>query len=95
MGQVNPEPILTFSENYLHHPAPEIRRQVIHGIELRGRTHPEEVLPLLKEVQFERVKRVRNMVIQVLGQISYKENCLEKVMMLYFLFKTALFFLCP
>jgi 3-methyladenine DNA glycosylase AlkD len=79
MGQVNPEPILTFTKKFLHHPEPEIRREVIHGIELRGRTHPEEVLPLLKEVQFEHVKRVRNMVIHVLGQISYKENCLEKV----------------
>jgi hypothetical protein len=24
---------------------------MIHGIELRGRTHPEEVLPILAEVQ--------------------------------------------
>ncbi|MCM3439408.1 HEAT repeat domain-containing protein [Metabacillus halosaccharovorans] len=80
MGEVNPGPILNFAKKYLHHPEAEIRREVIHGIELRGRTHPEEVLPLLKEVQFEKVKRVRNMVIHVLGQISYKKDCLEKVM---------------
>ncbi len=79
MGQVNPKPILSFAKKYLHHPEAEIRREVIHGIELRGRTHPEEVLPLLEEVQFEKVKRVRNMVIHVLGQISYKKGCLEKV----------------
>ena len=79
MGEVNPKPILSFAKKFLHHPEAEIRREVIHGIELRGRTHPEEVLPLLEEVQFEKVKRVRNMVIHVLGQISYKEGCLEKV----------------
>ncbi|MCL7745659.1 HEAT repeat domain-containing protein [Halalkalibacter alkaliphilus] len=79
MGKVNPKPVLSISKKYLHHPDPEIRREVIHGIELRGRTHPEEVLPLLKEVQFETVKRVRNMIIHVIGQISYKEGCLEKV----------------
>lgn len=79
MGEVNPIPILNFAKKYLHHPEAEIRREVIHGFELRGRTHPEEVLPLLKEVQFEKVKRVRNMVIHVLGQISYKKDCLEKV----------------
>lgn len=79
MGQVNPKPILFFAKKYLHHPEAEIRREVIHGVELRGRTHPEEVLPLLEEVQFEKVNRVRNMVIHVLGQISYKNGCLEKV----------------
>jgi len=79
MGEVNPKPVLNFAKKYLHHPEAEIRREVIHGIELRGRTHPEEVLPLLKEVQFEKGKRVRNMVIHVLGQISYKKDCLEKV----------------
>ena len=79
MGQVNSKPILSFAKKYIQHPEAEIRREVIHGIELRGRTHPEEVLPLLEEVQFEKVSRVRNMVIHVLGQISYKKGCLEKV----------------
>ncbi len=79
MGEKNPKPVLKFSKKHLHNPNPEIRRQVIHGVELRGRTHPEEVLPLLKEVQDEQNKRVRNIVVHVLGQISYKQGCLEKV----------------
>lgn len=79
IGERNPRPILQFSKKYLHDPNPEIRRQVIHGIELRGRTHPEDVLPILKEVQNEQNKRVKNIIIHVLGQISYKKGCLEKV----------------
>lgn len=79
MGEKNPMPVLQFSKKHLHDANPEIRRQVIHGVELRGRTHPEDVLPLLKEVQDEQNKRVRNIIVHVLGQISYKEGCLEKV----------------
>lgn len=79
MGEINPKPVIQFSKKHLHNPNPEIRRQVIHGVELRGRTHPEEVLPLLKDVQDEQNKRVRNIIVHVLGQISYKEGCLEKV----------------
>lgn len=79
VGEKNPKPVLTFAKKFLHHPNPEVRRQVIHGVELRGRTHPEEVLPILKEVQFEQNRRVRNITIHVIGQISYKKGCLEKV----------------
>jgi HEAT repeat protein len=79
MGEKNPQPVLEFSKKFLHHPNPQVRRQALHGVELRGRTHPEEVLPLLKELQNENVGLVRNMVIHVLGQISYKKGCLEKV----------------
>lgn len=79
MGEKNPKPVLAFCKKFLHHPNPEIRRQVIHGVELRGRTHPEEVIPFLQEVQFEQNRRVRNIIIHVLGQISYKKDCLEQV----------------
>ncbi len=79
MGQKNPEPTFKFARKHLHDDDPQIRREIIHGIELRGRTHPEEVLPLLKELQNEEVKNVRNMIIHVIGQISYKKGCLEKV----------------
>lgn len=79
MGEKNPKPVLQFAKKYMHDSNPEVRRQVIHGIELRGRTHPEDVLPLLKEVQNEQNKRVRNIIVHVLGQISYKKGCLEKV----------------
>lgn len=79
IGEKNPKPILIFAKKFLHHQNPEVRRQVIHGIELRGRTHPEEVLSFLKEVQFEQNRRVKNIIVHVLGQISYKKGCLEKV----------------
>ena len=79
MGEKNPKPVLTFSKKFIHHKNPEVRRIVAHGIELRGRTHPEEVLPLLEEMQDEPNKRVRNIVVHVLGQISYKQGCLEKI----------------
>lgn len=79
MGEKNPKPVLDFSKKFLHHENPEIRRQAVHGIELRGRTHPEDILPLLEELQDEQIKRVRDVVVHVLGQISYKKGCLEKV----------------
>jgi HEAT repeat protein len=79
MGLKNPKPTFKFAKKHLHDDDPKIRRGIIHGIELRGRTHPEEVLPLLKELQNEEVKSVRDMIIHVIGQISYKEGCLEKV----------------
>jgi HEAT repeat protein len=79
MGQKNPLPILNFAKKYLHHPDAEIRREICHGIELRGRTHPEDILPLLKKLQFDTKARVRKTLIHVLGQISYKNGCLEKV----------------
>ena len=79
MGQKNPQPTLKFAKVFIHHPNPEVRKKVIHGIELRGRTHPEDVLPLLEELQDETNPQVRKMLIHVLGQISYKKECLEKV----------------
>lgn len=79
MGEKNPEPTLEFARRFLHDKDPEVRKKVIHGIELRGRTHPEDILPLLEEVQDENNRNVRKMIIHVLGQISYKKGCLEKV----------------
>lgn len=46
---------------------------------MRGRKHPEDILPMLKELQFDKTSRVRNTVVHVLGQISYKKGCLQKV----------------
>ncbi len=80
MGEKNPEPVITWSRGYLHHADKEIRREICHGIELRGRTHPEDILPLLKELQDDKTKRVRSTLVHVLGQISYKKGCLEKVL---------------
>lgn len=80
MGEVNPVPVLRWAKIYLHHPDKEIRREICHGIELRGRTHPQEILPLLQELEFDTPARVRNTLIHVLGQIAYKKGCLETVL---------------
>ena len=79
MGEVNPQPVLEWAKTYLHHDDKEIRREICHGIELRGRKHPEDILPLLRELQFDKTARVRNTLVHVLGQIAYKKGCLEKV----------------
>ncbi len=80
MGEKNPLPILEWSKKYLHHPDKEIRREICHGIELRGRTHPQEILPLLKELQFDKTARVRKTLVHELGQIAYKKGCLKIVL---------------
>lgn len=79
MGEVNPKPVLLWAKGYLHHPDKEIRREICHGIELRGRTHPQDILPLLKELQHDKTVRVRKTLVHVLGQIAYKKGCLEAV----------------
>lgn len=79
MGEVNPKPVLQWAKKYLHHEDKEIRREICHGIELRGRKFPQDILPLLQELQFDTTARVRNTLIHVIGQISYKKGCLETV----------------
>ena len=59
MGEVNPQPVLEWAKTYLHHDDKEIRREICHGIELRGRKHPEDILPLLRELQFDKTARVQ------------------------------------
>ncbi|HAZ19966.1 MAG TPA: hypothetical protein DCY75_07335 [Clostridiales bacterium] len=48
-------------------------------MELRGRTHPQDVIDILKLLQFEKTKRVYDTLIHVLGQISYKKGCFRYV----------------
>ncbi len=79
MGEVNPVPVLAWAKTYLHHNDKEIRREICHGIELRGRKHPHDILPLLQELEFDETARVSNTLVHVLGQIAYKEGCLEIV----------------
>ncbi|GGI56453.1 HEAT repeat domain-containing protein [Winogradskyella haliclonae] len=79
MGERNPEPVLAWAKMYLKHPDKEIRREICHGIELRGRTHPQDILPLLKTLEFDETKRVSDTLIHVLGQIAYKKGCLKTV----------------
>ncbi|HET6991359.1 MAG TPA: HEAT repeat domain-containing protein [Bacteroidia bacterium] len=78
-GEKNPKPVLAFAKKYLKHPDKEIRREICHGIELRGRTHPQDILPLLKVLQNDKTARVRNTLVHVIGQIAYKKGCLETV----------------
>lgn len=79
MGEVNPKPVLKWAEKYLQHENLEIRREICHGIELRGRKYPQDILPLLKTLQHDKKARVRNTLVHVLGQIAYKKGCLETV----------------
>jgi len=79
MSQKQPKPTLQWAKKYLTHPSTEVRREICHGIELHGRTHPEDILPLLKVLQDDTTKRVRNTLVHVIGQISYKKRCLPKV----------------
>lgn len=79
MGEVNPLPILQWAKKYLHHPDKEIRREICHGIELRGRKYPADILPMLQELQFDTTARVRNTLVHVIGQIAYKKDCLPTV----------------
>lgn len=79
MAEVNPIPVLAWAQTYLGHEDREIRRQICHGIELRGRKHPEDILPLLATLQFDTTRRVRDTLVHVLGQIAYKKGCLPIV----------------
>jgi HEAT repeat protein len=79
MGEKNPKPVLKFAKQYLHHEDKEIRREICHGIELRGRKYPQDILPLLCELQWDKTRRVRSTLVHVLGQIAYKKGCLEIV----------------
>lgn len=79
MSEKNPVPVLNWCKQYLHHSDKEIRREICHGIELRGRTHPQDILPLLKELQFDKTKRVKSTLVHVIGQIAYKKGCLQTV----------------
>jgi len=79
MSEKNPIPVLQWSKQYLFHPDKEIRREICHGIELRGRTHPQDILPLLKELQHDKTSRVKSTLVHVIGQIAYKKDCLKTV----------------
>jgi hypothetical protein len=79
MSEVNPAPVLNWAKEYLHHPDKEIRREICHGIELRGRKYPQDILPLLRELQHDKTARVRNTLVHVIGQIGYKKGCIEIV----------------
>jgi hypothetical protein len=78
-GEKNPKQIIPFCRRHITSPDPEARRIAAHGLELRGRTHPQDIMPVLRLLQFETHKRVRPMLVHIFAQISYKKGCLEKV----------------
>jgi hypothetical protein len=79
-GEKNPMQIIPFCRRHITSSEPEARRTAAHGLELRGRTHPEDVMPVLRLLQFEKHKRVRPMLIHIFGQISYKKGCFEAIL---------------
>ena len=78
-GDKNPAQIIPFCKRHITSDDPEARRTAAHGLELRGRTHPEDVMPALRLLQHENHERVRPMLVHIFSQISYKKGCLEKV----------------
>lgn len=79
MGEKQPKPVIAFAKKLISHKDPNIRKRVIHGIELWGRKHPEDTLPVYRLLQFDPSAKVRHMIAHVVSQNSYKEGCLEKV----------------
>ncbi len=79
MCEKNPEQSLDFIKKHVHHENPSVRREIVHGIELRGKKCPEDILPVLRSLQDEKHKSVVNIVIHVIGQISYKKGAIESI----------------
>ncbi|KJS86521.1 MAG: hypothetical protein JM58_06785 [Peptococcaceae bacterium BICA1-8] len=75
-GGKNPDKILPYCNANIVSSNLETRRLSCHCLELRGREHPQEIIDILKFLQYEKIKRVKDMLIHVLGQISYKKGCL-------------------
>lgn len=79
MGEKQPKPVLEFAMRLINHEDPNVRKRVVHGIELWGRKHPEDTLPIYRKLQFDPSAKVRHMIAHVVSQNSYKKGCLEKV----------------
>jgi hypothetical protein len=80
MGEKNPGPVLQWAKSVIKICNKDMRKYILHGLELRGRTHPEDLLPIIREtLQGPVDQTTRKMLIHIIGQISYKEGCLEKV----------------
>ena len=79
LGEKNPKPTLEFVKELLRRSDARAKEKLLHGLELRGRTHPEDILPILFEYQNDPDKKVIKTIVHILGQISYKKGCLETV----------------
>lgn len=80
MGDKNPKPVFDWVKIKIKRCDPDMQKRILHGLELRGRTHPEDLLPIINEIAYKSMdKKLKKMVIHIIGQISYKKGCLEKV----------------
>jgi hypothetical protein len=80
IGEKNPEPVFVWVKEKIKNCNVDMRKRILHGLELRGRTHPEELLPVIKDIAQEKLdKETEKMLIHIIGQISYKKGCIEKV----------------
>jgi hypothetical protein len=79
LGEKNPVPTIAFVKAQLQSVDSQVRAKLLHGLELRGRTHPNDVLPILAKYQNDPEKKVKDTIIHILGQISYKKGCLKQV----------------
>ncbi len=79
VGEKNPAPLLAWAETYLHHPNPEIRREICHGIEASRQKASPGYSSASESVAVDEKSRVKNTLVHVLGQIAYKKGCLETV----------------
>ena len=79
LGEKNPVPTIAFVKKKLPHSNPKVRIKLLHGLELWGRTHPDDILPILAEHQNDSEIKVTDTIIHIIGQISYKKGCLERV----------------
>jgi hypothetical protein len=80
IGEKNSKPVFAWVKNTLKKCNSDMEKRILHGLELRGRTHPEELLPILKDVLQNNInKKTKKMLVHIIGQISYKKGCLEKV----------------
>ena len=80
IGEKNPEPVFAWVREKIKICDADMRKRIIHGLELRGRTHPEELLPIIKDmVQNDPDKKIKKMLVHIIGQISYKKGGIEKV----------------
>lgn len=69
VSRKNPS-ILRFCEEHIVSPEPEVRGLICLGLILRGKTHPQDVMGLLKKIQHDDHPQVRKALVHTLGQIS-------------------------
>lgn len=80
LGEKKPRVVFAWVKEKLEVCNTDIMLKLLHGLELRGRTHPQELLPIIRELAQKDIdKKTQKMIVHIVGQISYKEGCLEVV----------------